>query len=734
MDLPLQGTQKAAAVLGRHRFAQLGVLLLCVAVLKSVVLPAVGSQQPASLLAPRGAPYSYAKEASGGIFDAMNDPYAQAKLPKVNVDSWTGNPEYHGVSVFKAHGPPVHKQLYHPWISARGAARVQQKARAVAPETFSAATSEDGAQAQRVHETAARDAAKMGILPPPSDEPADAPPQQRAAASAPQDDAALDGVLARTAESSENADGVLADEGTAAEDAQNEQGPLNEPGAARAAPPADRAADEVAAYPGGELFNSELAPETEWNAPAPDESWRAGGDDGSWRAHTEERVGGALSEVAGEAHPGWQFAGHKVDGALTQVAGEGASPPWAAAGKLFGGALSQVKGFNRQGALAYVRAESAGGTLAAAPRVLNNGGALAQVPSANSGGALAAVRGGNNGGALAIVRGGPSGGSLSQLRSGPSGGALSQVRSGPYGGSLSQVREGSSGGALSQLGNTFAGGSLAALAPADAGGSLAAVRGSSRAAAREDVDGSLLTSAGDDMAAGALSAAGGAREGDGWLAKARAILQPGADAVHAALGRAAGQGAGAARKMLREIRTEAEALAGEEARKLQHVRREQRKIQAADARTQKKAAALEKDVQTTWDAVQARIAAQEAHSGAATEEPVPVAGARARHAAHRMQAAADAGRGRSKREAQLDGEEGEEGGAEEGDPLTFDNVGWDKDWSLTTWVAYIVFGPILSAGVVFTVHYYTGTVAAVVTALFLVGMDIASYYYSWFVF
>ena len=124
-------------------------------------------------------------------------------------------------------------------------------------------------------------------------------------------------------------------------------------------------------------------------------------------------------------------------------------------------------------------------------------------------------------------------------RSGPSGGALSQVRSGPYGGSLSQVREGSSGGALSQLGNTFAGGSLAALAPADAGGSLAAVRGSSRAAAREDVDGSLLTSAGDDMAAGALSAAGGAREGDGWLAKARAILQPGADAVHAALGRAA---------------------------------------------------------------------------------------------------------------------------------------------------------------------------------------------------
>jgi len=72
---------------------------------------------------------------------------------------------------------------------------------------------------------------------------------------------------------------------------------------------------------------------------------------------------------------------------------------------------------------------------------------------------------------------------------------------------------------------------------------------------------------------------------------------------------------------------------------------------------------------------------------------------------------------------------------EEGEPLddNADDIGWHKThWSTVAWVMFIMFGPVFTTAVVGLVGYYTGTVAALATCLLLVCMDIACYYYSWF--
>jgi hypothetical protein len=70
---------------------------------------------------------------------------------------------------------------------------------------------------------------------------------------------------------------------------------------------------------------------------------------------------------------------------------------------------------------------------------------------------------------------------------------------------------------------------------------------------------------------------------------------------------------------------------------------------------------------------------------------------------------------------------------EENSKFDDDDIGWHKThWSTVAWVMFIMFGPVFTTAVVGLVGYYTGTVAALATCLLLVSMDIACYYYSWF--
>jgi hypothetical protein len=89
-------------------------------------------------------------------------------------------------------------------------------------------------------------------------------------------------------------------------------------------------------------------------------------------------------------------------------------------------------------------------------------------------------------------------------------------------------------------------------------------------------------------------------------------------------------------------------------------------------------------------------------------------------------------KGQQKKQQKLDDAEGED---KERLPYDYndDDIGWQKKhWSTVAWVMFIMFGPVFTSAVVALVGYYTGTVAALATCLLLVCMDIACYYYSWF--
>ncbi|KAJ1486618.1 hypothetical protein T484DRAFT_2020287 [Baffinella frigidus] len=657
-ELPLKGgVQRAISQTGRRHFAQLGLALLSVCVVKSLVFTSIFSQPTDALLAPsspaaaahsqklsligrgngpRDGSTGYVNELPGPVFDAMDDTHAQARLPKVNLDSWSGFGTPHGGSTFKAR---VHqlRRAVHPPHDDR-AVRVVQRAAVSEPlqRTSSTATApslspkaeEDGP------EGAAEEEANEGMLPPPGD---DAPAEEATAVDGAKEDTAVDGVLARTSDERGNAAGSLAD---TANDEENAEGAL----ATEDVPADSDPSGEKAEYPG-----------------VSDESWRTGGDDGSWSANRPKAFGGALSQVKGEGVAGpWSVAGKAFGGSLSQVKGEGGAGPWSVAGKVFGGSLSQVKSegtgpwsfagkvfsgslaqvksSGQNGALAYVKAENAGGTLAAAADVANNGGALAE------------VRGSMVGGSLAAMRAGGSGGALTRVGNAFAGGSLASLKSGHYMGDLADVSGSDASGSL--LGHKFTPPHPAA---PEAPGAIA-----------EEVDGSLSVSSGKEMAGGALSGFGSSSEGEGWLATAARIIQPGMKEVTAVAKTVAKKATSVAeksktvtQKMLKEIRDEASALAGEEKAKLIKVRREEAAIKVADKRTTLNAAALEKDVEKTWNTVEKRIATQEAtakeesasaeRKEAAAEKSEEAAvkatavaavegrGARSKHAIHRLQ-------------------------------------------------------------------------------------------------
>jgi len=66
---------------------------------------------------------------------------------------------------------------------------------------------------------------------------------------------------------------------------------------------------------------------------------------------------------------------------------------------------------------------------------------------------------------------------------------------------------------------------------------------------------------------------------------------------------------------------------------------------------------------------------------------------------------------------------------------SWDDVGWVKHrWTLTTWVSFVLAAPVFTILVTALVGHTSGFVAALCTFIILVCMDIACYYYSWFLF
>jgi len=82
---------------------------------------------------------------------------------------------------------------------------------------------------------------------------------------------------------------------------------------------------------------------------------------------------------------------------------------------------------------------------------------------------------------------------------------------------------------------------------------------------------------------------------------------------------------------------------------------------------------------------------------------------------------------------QTEGGEGAEDEVDLGD--NWDDVGWVKHrWTLTTWALFVLSAPIFTILVTGLVGHSAGVVAAVVTFIILLCMDIACYYYSWYLF
>jgi hypothetical protein len=63
----------------------------------------------------------------------------------------------------------------------------------------------------------------------------------------------------------------------------------------------------------------------------------------------------------------------------------------------------------------------------------------------------------------------------------------------------------------------------------------------------------------------------------------------------------------------------------------------------------------------------------------------------------------------------------------------YNDVGWVKqEWDASSWVLFVIFGPIFTVVVTGLVWHCAGPVAASIMLVILICLDISSYYYSWF--
>jgi hypothetical protein len=418
-------------------------------------------------------------------------------------------------------------------------------------------------------------------------------------------------------------------------------------------------------------------------------------------------------------------------------------------------------------------------------------GSLSGIKGGSFEGSLAITKGSDAAGSLSDVKGSDVFGSLSGSKvDDMAGGVLSVTKNTlDVGGALSlTANKEDVGGSLAGYGKQgeMAGGTLANTKGSDVGGSLSDVKGS-----KVNLGGSLSDVKGS-MVDGALSAVTERPQGLGWLAQApglrgrlvksrcdsqdTACADPapgvGGNAEDANTARTATKTGGLLRmdmptvaktaKEAQKTAEEAAALKYMLGKELNEATRELT-VQAAEKKVQKQEQALEhmlKASKEKVEEVQQKVQAAAAKpSSEAKPQPATAAavkgvgeGADARgtapdvaakrpetpeHAEKAAKTASEAAsavgdtmhvaKGQLKKQQKLDDDLGK--------PLddNEDDIGWQKShWSTLAWVMFIMFGPVFTTAVVGLVGYYTGTVAALATCLLLVCMDIACYYYSWF--
>lgn len=438
------------------------------------------------------------------------------------------------------------------------------------------------------------------------------------------------------------------------------------------------------------------------------------------------------------------------------------------------GGLSQMKqdATNAMGSLAALKADpetngdlanfkqiqaETDGALSSLKDVLEATASLSGVKASNSAGSLANTQGSDVWGSLSGTRGSDVWGSLSGTKGQDlANGILSVTKNGEdVDGSLSGFKYGKQGERV--------GGSLANVHGSDIGGSLSDVK-------RSTVDG-VLSTGGDadqhEMIGGALSAVGGKvdkgemiggtlsavadrPQRDGWLSQAPGLR---GRLVKTGAGGAASQRAAKtvveSEKQVQKTEEQAAALhymLGKELneavqkraalRAEQEVKAQEKKLEAQLEASKHKVEAVQ--AQMEHAAAKAKAARGTSKATAASAEAVgkgpgaassAVKGkARVGNAASAMRNSMHVAKGQQKKQQKLDEDEGDSAADDNAD-----DIGWHKThWSTLAWVMFIMFGPVFTTAVVGLVGYYTGTVAALATCLLLVCMDIACYYYSWF--
>lgn len=527
--------------------------------------------------------------------------------------------------------------------------------------------------------------------------------------------------------------------------------------------------------------------QTGWASAVHDDGWAsspsAAASHGALMSMKDANPMGSLSQLKGHQDAWAKRPSHNEDmgGLASMASGDNR------------GSLAQVHGGNNMGSLAMVRGtENSMGSLSAVKTShVNFMGSLASVktdPETNGAlsnfkqnqaetdgslssfkdsldstdGSLAGLKASNSDGSLANTRGSDAGGSLADVKSSDVWGSLSNSNDEDMAnGVLSVTKNGQdiagslSGFSYGQDGE-HVGGSLANTKGSDVGGSLAAVKGMM-------VNGALAVGGhvdNNEMVGGSLSAVADRPQGNGWLSKTpglrgRLVDRGAGDAAKQALTKGAANKVAESAKQVQQTEEEAAALKYMLGKELSEAS-EKRAALVAEKKVKDQEAALErvlKDSKEKMEKVQSKLA-KAAKQEAKGAKPTPAAASKVVEKGATMKYAdtkADSQHGSNTavKVAPASVDEGKMHVAngqvkkqrkstklgEEGEPLdgNEDDIGWHKShWSTVAWVMFIMFGPVFTTAVVGLVGYYTGTVAALATCLLLVCMDIACYYYSWF--
>jgi len=219
--------------------------------------------------------------------------------------------------------------------------------------------------------------------------------------------------------------------------------------------------------------------------------------------------------------------------------------------------------------------------------------------------------------------------------------------------------------------------------------------------------GALFNSGGDDMAEGALTRVSSDDMANGDLMAVKDKNQRGGWLA----------------------RFESQDASSIQASKSKKSKMKQSKMKMAEKAASK--ATVKTQIKTAAKASHTDVKTIQAGSSSITEMQKKHAENRKSHSGkHRIHQLAEGGESEDKDENE-DEDEDEDGGKHE----NREDIGWVKHlWGLGTWVLFIFFAPVFTAVTAGTVWHYAGSVAAICALIIMFTMDIACYYYSWFLF